>query len=217
MARERVAGYITKQPSSDFGVEVKVQRMARNEMYIDGEARPNDFRNVIPPGEIGSEEGRDRMEPEPMSVDTIPYSDSDTRNPELHGSAASLRSGQVAPEFQSYATFEPRRAPMPKNASDSVFLPGYGKNVADPRMSDNNADTDFMLANGRPDRVDLYGKNRDGMAHNENAHPGFAAVQGKIEKEGYGKKAAGAILANATRHASKAAHKANPHLSRVKG
>lgn len=48
-------------------------------------------------------------------------------------------------------------------------------------------------------------------------HPGFAAVQGSIEKEGYSKKAAGAILAARSRGASKAAHKANPHLNRVKG
>ena len=48
-------------------------------------------------------------------------------------------------------------------------------------------------------------------------HPGFKSVQGKIEKEGYSKKAAGAILANATRHASEKAHKANPRLNRVKG
>ena len=48
-------------------------------------------------------------------------------------------------------------------------------------------------------------------------HPGFKAVQRKIEHEGYSKKAAGAILASASRGASKAAHKANPRLSRVKG
>jgi hypothetical protein len=50
------------------------------------------------------------------------------------------------------------------------------------------------------------------------AHPGFKAVQNKIaSKGGYSKKAAGAILANATRHASKSAKKANPRLNRVKG
>lgn len=49
------------------------------------------------------------------------------------------------------------------------------------------------------------------------AHPGFKAVQSKIESEGYSKKAAGAILANKTRNASKAAKKANPRLNRVKG
>jgi hypothetical protein len=49
------------------------------------------------------------------------------------------------------------------------------------------------------------------------AHPGFKAVQSKIaSKEGVSKKAAGAILANATRHASSAAKKANPALKKVK-
>jgi hypothetical protein len=49
------------------------------------------------------------------------------------------------------------------------------------------------------------------------AHPGFAAVQKHIEGEGYSKKSAGAILANASRHASPAAKKANPRLKRVSG
>jgi hypothetical protein len=49
------------------------------------------------------------------------------------------------------------------------------------------------------------------------AHPGFKAVQAKIQREGYSKAAAGGILAAATRNASKAAHKANPRLNRVKG
>lgn len=49
------------------------------------------------------------------------------------------------------------------------------------------------------------------------AHPGFAAVQDKIEREGYSKKTAGAILAARSRGASKAAKKANPRLNRVKG
>lgn len=48
-------------------------------------------------------------------------------------------------------------------------------------------------------------------------HPGFKAVQGKIEDEGYSAKSAGAILASKTRDASKSAKKANSHLSRVKG
>lgn len=48
-------------------------------------------------------------------------------------------------------------------------------------------------------------------------HPGFAAIQAKIaKKEGVSKKSAGAILANATRHASKSAKRANPALKRVK-
>jgi hypothetical protein len=49
------------------------------------------------------------------------------------------------------------------------------------------------------------------------AHPGFKAVEEKIEGEGYSKKSAGAILANKTRNASPAAKKANPNLNRVKG
>lgn len=48
-------------------------------------------------------------------------------------------------------------------------------------------------------------------------HPGFAAVQAKIQREGYSKKAAGAILANASRKASPAAKKANPRLRKVRG
>jgi hypothetical protein len=48
-------------------------------------------------------------------------------------------------------------------------------------------------------------------------HPGFKAVQGSIEREGYSKKVAGAILASRTRHASAAAKKKNPNLKKVKG
>ena len=49
------------------------------------------------------------------------------------------------------------------------------------------------------------------------AHPGFKAVQAKIaSKEGISSKAAGAILANASRGASKSAKKRNPRLNRVK-
>lgn len=45
----------------------------------------------------------------------------------------------------------------------------------------------------------------------------FKSVQKKIEKEGYSKASAGAILANASRNASAKAKKANPKLKRVKG
>ncbi len=48
-------------------------------------------------------------------------------------------------------------------------------------------------------------------------HPGFAAVERKVEGEGYSKKAAGAIVASAARNAGKKAKKANPRLKRVKG
>ena len=48
-------------------------------------------------------------------------------------------------------------------------------------------------------------------------HPGFKAVQSKIEGEGYSKKVAGAILASASRHASASAKSNNPRLLKVKG
>ena len=48
------------------------------------------------------------------------------------------------------------------------------------------------------------------------AHPGFAAVQKKIEGEGYSADEAGAILASKTRNASAAAKRKNPRLKKVK-
>lgn len=48
-------------------------------------------------------------------------------------------------------------------------------------------------------------------------HPGFKAVQSKIEGEGYSKGAAGAILASSSRKASAKAKKANPRLKKVSG
>jgi len=50
------------------------------------------------------------------------------------------------------------------------------------------------------------------------SHPGFKAVASSIsKKEGVSKKAAGAILASASRKASPAAKKSNPRLNKVKG
>ncbi len=47
---------------------------------------------------------------------------------------------------------------------------------------------------------------------------GFKAAQASIaKKSGVSKKAAGAILANATRHASPAAKRKNPNLKKVRG
>lgn len=55
-------------------------------------------------------------------------------------------------------------------------------------------------------------------------HPGFAKVQSSVAREKnpstgkpYGKAAAGRIVAAGARGASKAAHKANPRLNRVRG
>lgn len=55
------------------------------------------------------------------------------------------------------------------------------------------------------------------MKHSK-APPGFAHTQSEIaRKEGVSKEAAGAILAHASRHASKSAKKHNPRLNRVHG
>ena len=54
-------------------------------------------------------------------------------------------------------------------------------------------------------------------ASKSRAHPGFKSVQESLEKEGYSKDPAGAILAHASRNASSKAKKANPKLARVKG
>lgn len=53
------------------------------------------------------------------------------------------------------------------------------------------------------------------MKHSK-AHPGFKAVAAKIGKES-GIRNPGAVLAAASRGASKAAKKANPRLNRVRG
>jgi len=53
--------------------------------------------------------------------------------------------------------------------------------------------------------------------HMSKVHPGFKSIQSKIEKEGYSKNAAGAILAASTRNSSAKAKKANPKLKKVKG
>lgn len=56
------------------------------------------------------------------------------------------------------------------------------------------------------------------MAKKSKAHPGFKNVQSSIAKrEGISKDRAGAILASASRGASKGAKARNPNLKRVKG
>jgi hypothetical protein len=72
-------------------------------------------------------------------------------------------------------------------------------------------------ANGATRRFIHIFREDSEMAKPTKSHPGFKAVQKKIEKEGYSKGAAGAILANASRKASPKAKKANPKLSNVKG
>lgn len=161
------------------------------------------YRDPFTSGAIGSEEGRDAMQPAPLRIDTVAYSSGETRPQEMHGC-------EPYP-LCAYPEFMPRTAPMPMAAQDEGFL---RIGVADPEMTDSARTSGIP-----PEQVyknDLFGQNKDGVAHNE-GHPGFAAVQKKIEGEGYSAKAAGAILASKTRSASEAAHKANPRLNRVKG
>lgn len=227
MARERVPAHITESVSRNFGLEVQINRSPKpkvNEL-ANGETKDGKrqamykgYREVIPRGSFGTREGDDPMEPAPQTVDTVADYPTAQNDPRLHGAMASLRSADTqSVPLQSYASFQPRTAPLPRNASDELYLRGPGVNAADPRMSDYDSGT-MLTDRDKPDRLDLYGNNRAGVLHNENAHPGFSAVQSKIAaKEGVSKDRAGAILASASRHASKAAKKANPRLNRVKG
>jgi hypothetical protein len=45
----------------------------------------------------------------------------------------------------------------------------------------------------------------------------FAAAENSVQREGYSKKSAGAIIAKASRNASPAAKRGNPNLAKVKG
>lgn len=54
------------------------------------------------------------------------------------------------------------------------------------------------------------------MAKHSKAHPGFKAVEAKVAQNPKIKNP-GAVVAAAARNASKAAHKANPRLNKVKG
>ncbi len=228
--RKRVPGYITTESSNQFGLDVKVNRQVfpKQDMYSSGDPVPEGepaqnenmgsdrrYREVIPPGEIGSvaKDDLDILTP-PQYVDTVEDYPRAQNDPAMHGALnveQQVRRNPVA--FQSYPSFQPRSAPMPRAAQDQVYLEGYGKNAADPRMTDESSMMGLQ-ATDKPDRAPLYGDNRDGVLHNEN-HPGFAAVQSKIEGEGYSAKSAGAILAAKTRGASAAAKKSNPRLNRV--
>jgi hypothetical protein len=228
MERKRVPGYITTQVTNNFGLDVSVQRqvLPKQDMYSSGDPVPEGqepdnanlagdvrYREVIPPGEIGSVAGGDLdiLTP-PQYVDTVADYEKAQNDPAMHSAVHSLREGaKTELPFQCYGTFQPRSAPMPRAAQDQVYLEGYGQNAADPRMTDESATTGLQ-ATDKPDRAPLYGDNRDGVLHNN-----FASAQAGIaKKEGIPSANAGAILASASRNASPAAKKANPNLKKVK-
>jgi hypothetical protein len=57
-------------------------------------------------------------------------------------------------------------------------------------------------------------KNKEGE---KKEHVGFKGAQNEVEREGYSKKIAGAIIASRSRHASKGEKEKNPRLKRVLG
>src|SRR5579859_12456 len=74
---------------------------------------------------------------------------------------------------------------------------------------------DFAATKGLK-KMDKMGAIRAGFSKGHSKrHPGFKAVQSKIDGEGYSREAAGRILAALSRGASAAAKKANPRLNRV--
>lgn len=90
----------------------------------------------------------------------------------------------------------------------------YGDETPDPQFgTERRQQTPQEVAAYEAFLKRMYGKKKGGQKH-----PGFKAVQSKIAaKQGVSKKAAGAILASATRKASAKAKAANPRLKRVKG
>lgn len=192
--RERVPGYITKQVSNDFGLDVRVQRapypkadtpasgnpVPEGGTALDPPALPNTFRNVIPPGSIGSSETSDLNRLTlPQYMDTVEFSPGETRDPKLHGPMDALRvAGKQEIPFQNYGSFQPRRAPMPRTAGDEGFLEPYPNLSADPLMTDQNASPYLYPRDAR--RKDLYGDNRDGFLHNDGHANQEATIPGYV-------------------------------------
>lgn len=237
--RKRVPGYITTESSNGFGLDVKVQRQVypKSEFYSSGDpvaegqaamnenlAQDKKFREVIPPGEIGSkaENDLDILTP-PQYVDTVAHYETEQNDITMHGAVNVQQGVRKEPTpFQGYATFQPRTAPMPRNAGDQVCLPYRAEqHAADPLMNDQTSNQMWNFRTNDypvdPYRKDLYGDNVAGALHNE-GHPGFGEVQSEISKRmGVSSERAGAILAASSRNASPAAKKNNPNLKKVKG
>ena len=192
MARRRDPAHITDDLSHNFGLNVSVERSPRPKMnelpngYV-GEvgAKRNAFfegyREVIPPGEIGSEESSDPMLPPAQTVETVPFRPGEQNDPTMHESHKVILDDEPTKPlgFRPYgATWEPRTAPMPRAAQDDLYLEGYGRNAADPRMQDRDSRELFPGRREETDNCDLYGENVAGVQHNKNwiagaiKHPG---------------------------------------------
>jgi hypothetical protein len=194
--RKRVPGYITTESSSAFGLDVSVQRQVfpKSEFYSSGDPVPEGqpakeenlaadkaYREVIPPGAIGSEETKDLdiLTP-PQYISTVEHYAGEQNDPKMHGSVNVQKEvRQEATPFQRYSTFQPRTAPMPRARQDDGYLGDLATMSADPLMTD--ADSSSVFGPREVHRKDLYGANRAGVLHNE-GHPGVSAVQGEISK-----------------------------------
>src|SRR5437660_7240543 len=106
--------------------------------------------------------------------------------------------------------------PLPRTSDDEIYMfrrPNVAYNDGAAELSNL---PDGLVTDGTYPRH--FGDEPVRVEDNEKTlrHNSFAAVQSKIEGEGYSPQEAGAILASKTRNASPAAKKANPNLRRVK-
>lgn len=169
MPRSRVPGYITRTPSHDFGEGVPV-RSQNGPMPSSGDVGngldptpPQTYRKPIPPGSIGTQETTDLERlPPPQYIRTVAMYDNETRDPQMHcASDAQMKSADRPVEFNSFASFTPRTAPMPRTAGDQGYLEPYKGLQADPVMISENDGMQLYERNAR--QKELYGSNRDGV------------------------------------------------------
>ncbi len=167
-----------KPASRDFGLNVRVQRQpfAKVDMPASGDPAPegtpgmevertlknNTYRQPIPAGTIGSAEIEDLTNAPRQYVDTVEDYSGAQADPKLHGPMDALRAADTQEiPFHNYASFQPRRAPMPRAAQDEGYLGPPGRTSADPLMTDQNAGSGLSPRDIA--RKDMFGANRDGM------------------------------------------------------
>ena len=194
-SRMRVPAHISESSSGQFGLEVSVKRLPvpkSETLYHSGSPQAvglkggpeastqfdpgnRNFREVIPPGQIGTEEKFDMPLPPPQYVDTCAWYPEEDKDQSMHGSVNAMRMSDKPVPFQQYSDFQSRRAPMPRALQDEAgFARGAeGKRPgsefrlgADPLMSGEDSYSKFIP---RDDylRKDLYGPNVAGFLHND--------------------------------------------------
>jgi hypothetical protein len=120
------------------------------------------------------------------------------------------------------STWDAPKKPIAKNPKnqgtlEKAYEKTYGQNWRS-ESGQPSSDETFEQYKRRMGPMKKGGATKTKMAKGGAAHPGFKSVQAGIAaKQGVSKKAAGAILASATRKASPKAKAANPRLKRVKG